>query len=121
MSSAPFDRKEGWEILAVLKYRVVEGLYRLIGRLVLRREEYRVTCSCGHVQNHVYVPSYRGASILESGYWARFRPECPGCSGGGRKITAFRTKSELGEALYRLPGYSEHARKSFLLQERQSH
>ena len=109
MSTIYSGTKTAWN---VLKYRAVEGLYRLFGRLVLRRNRYSVKCSCGYTKNHEYVPSYRGATILERGYWKAFHPVCPNCGGGRSTIRARCVDRELGEALHRLPGYSHHFRKS---------
>jgi hypothetical protein len=107
MASIPLDRTEVLSALKVLKYFVVEVFYRLIGWLVLRREQFVVACQCGCVRN-VEVPSYRGSFILESGYWARFRPKCAYC-GESETITATRTGKDLGWTLHRLPGYTKHA------------
>ncbi len=92
-------------------HKLIEQLYRLVGRLLMSRVHYLSTCAACGAKSETYYPD-NGAFLWEIEYWRVFRPStCCLCS---HEMVAKRSKVDgiLG-ALYRLPGYAAHDRETF--------
>lgn len=89
-------------------HELIGMLYKLAGRLLMRRRCYMNICLCCRKKRVDQYFPYHGAFLWEREYWRQFQPdEC--C---GKTMTVKRSFGSIGGALYRLPGYKRYDRET---------
>ncbi len=78
-------------------------LYRLVGRLLLRRDCYVLICRTCRIETEEFFP-YHGAFMWEKDYWGSYQPEA--CC-DERPMAVLHSFDAVHGALYRLPGYKK--------------
>jgi hypothetical protein len=97
------------ELAEVVFYLVVDWMYNLVGKLLMRRRCYIHACTCRpDIEQHTYFP--HDDFIWQREYWKKFRPTCSYCKqvGTSRIIRSFGALVFWG-----LPGYKAHNQNDF--------
>jgi len=90
-------------------HTLIGKLYRLVGRLLMRRDFYVTTCDTCHKINERYFPDH-GAFVWERAYWQQFQSDT--CCEQTMTIIGHLKGLGIRGALYRLPGYKAHSEES---------